>query len=52
VKKLKEYKWSSYNEYINGSKIINTDFALKIFSEDKDTAIQRFISFRANQGDG
>lgn len=45
VKKLKEYKWSSYNEYINTSKIIDTDFALKMFSEDKNTAIQRFISF-------
>lgn len=45
VKKLKEYKWSSYNEYINKSKIIDTEFAFKIFSEDKDTAIQRFINF-------
>ena len=45
VKKLKEYKWSSYNEYINISKIIDTDYVLKIFSEDKDIAIQRFSSF-------
>lgn len=45
IKKLNEYKWSSYNEYINGSKIIDTDFALKMFSKDKVTAMQRFINF-------
>ena len=48
VKELKEYKWSSYNEYVNKlnrSKIIDTDFSLRIFSEDEDTAIKRFISF-------
>ncbi len=51
VKNLKEYKWSSYNEYVNISKITDTDFALKMFSEDKAYAINRFISFNNEQND-
>ena len=45
VKKIKDYKWSSYNEYINTSKIVDTDFALKMFSEEKDIVVRRFMSF-------
>jgi len=48
VKELEEYKWSSYKEYIYGSKIADTDFALGVFAEDKTDktiAIEGFVSF-------
>ncbi|MDD4048075.1 MAG: transposase, partial [Clostridia bacterium] len=45
IKKLEEYKWSSYNEYLNAGKIVDVDLALEIFSEDKMVAIPRFIVF-------
>lgn len=45
VKRLEEYKWSSYKEYIESGKIIDVDFALDFFSEDRAVATQRFISF-------
>ncbi|MDD4496173.1 MAG: transposase [Eubacteriales bacterium] len=45
IKNFEEYKWSSYNEYVDGGKIVDIDFALGIFSVDKTIAIQRFNSF-------
>jgi len=45
VKGIEEYKWSSYKEYIYGSRIADTDFALVIFAEDKTIAVEDFISF-------
>lgn len=45
VKELEEYKWTSYKEYIYGGKIVDTDFALGVFAEDKTIAIEGFVSF-------
>jgi len=45
IKRFEEYKWSSYNEYVDGGKIVEVDFVLNIFSEDKTVALRRFISF-------
>ncbi|MEL7568271.1 MAG: transposase [Dehalobacterium sp.] len=45
IKNLEEYKWCSYIEYITGSKIVDTDFALGIFSGDKSVAIESFINY-------
>lgn len=39
------YPWSSYSEYINSEKLVNTCFALGIFNQDKEKAIQEFIEF-------
>lgn len=39
IAKTEEYKWSSYNEYIGKSKIVNTKILLSIFS------IKEFIEF-------
>lgn len=36
------YKWSSYNEYIVKQKIIDTEFILKLFGEEKQTAKVEF----------
>jgi len=42
---IESYKWSSYKEYIKNPRLINPDFALKMFDEDRDKAITRFIRF-------
>ena len=38
----KNYKWSSYNEVMNGSKIIDRDLILGIYNDNKFYAIQKF----------
>ena len=45
VKDIKDYKWSSYNEYINKSVVIDKDFALEMFSMDKAKAVESFCKF-------
>lgn len=42
---IEAYKWSSYKEYLDKEYIVNTDFILKIFDENREKAIQSFISF-------
>lgn len=39
------YKWSSYQEYINNSKIIDNKMILSIFSKDLEIAKKEFIKF-------
>lgn len=48
VKRLEDYKWSSYTEYINESKkskTCNTDFILSILQEKRSESIRSFIEF-------
>ncbi|MGI5912282.1 MAG: REP-associated tyrosine transposase, partial [Syntrophomonadaceae bacterium] len=45
VKDIAEYRWSSFLEYTRNSKIIDTDFVLKLFNDDKKKAIASFIEF-------
>jgi len=40
--KTEEYRWSSYNEVIYGSKIIDRDFILSIYNDNKTCAINEF----------
>ena len=42
TKDIASYRWSSYNEYINQPKIVNIEFALKMFHQERDKAIERF----------
>ena len=42
---LEKYKWSSYKEYIKQSRIVNTNFGLRLFSPDKAKAIAEFRAF-------
>lgn len=48
---IQEYKWSSYNDYLNLDGLTDTDFALKIFDPDKKKAIEHFISFHGREND-
>ncbi len=43
VKSTQEYKWSSYNDYINNNAIIDTNFILEFFSVDREKALELFI---------
>ena len=45
VKDISTYKWSSYNEYIKEAVVINKDFVLGMFSNDKAKAIELFWKF-------
>ncbi|GAB6159012.1 hypothetical protein JCM39194_22120 [Desulfotomaculum varum] len=45
TKDIDQYKWSSFHEYIYKSKIVDTDFALQIFSGNREMAIENFIAF-------
>ena len=42
IEKTENYKWSSYNAYINGSNFVNVDFLLNMLSNDYYTAINQF----------
>ena len=47
VKLLSDYLWSSYNYYLTENKncIVDTDFALEMFSKNKKNAIKAFKDF-------
>lgn len=49
IAKINEYRWSSYNEFINKNKICDTTIILKLFGNDKKEAIKNFIIFN-NKG--
>ena len=45
ISTIEKYKWSSYNKYIKGSKLINTKFVLKLFSTDKQVAVNNYKEY-------
>ena len=45
VNKIAEYKWSSYNEYINGEGLADSQFALEVLSDDHTVSLEKFINF-------
>lgn len=42
---IEGYKWSSYQEYIGKQNIIDTEFILKLFSTEKQTAKEKFKKY-------
>lgn len=50
-KKMFDYRWSSYCEYINNVGITDIDFALGFFAEDKKEAIKEFIKYHGEQNE-
>jgi hypothetical protein len=48
---LVSYPYSSYSEYTDKTKLINTTFALKLFNQDQDKAIEEFTSFHHQTND-
>jgi putative transposase len=45
VKSVADYQWSSISEYINGSELIDADFALKMFNADREKAVKSLLQF-------
>ncbi|MEG6615169.1 transposase [Peptococcaceae bacterium 1198_IL3148] len=50
VNNIEAYKWSSYKEYIIKAEIVNVDFTLAMFAEDRETA-KRFKEFNMAAND-
>lgn len=45
ISTIEKYKWSSYNEYISKSRIVHTDNILKLFSDNKEIAINSYKEY-------
>ncbi|AKL93674.1 transposase [Clostridium aceticum] len=45
VKKIQEYRWSSYKEYTEKTKVCDIDFPLNLFSKDRQKALKLFKEF-------
>ncbi|MEG6586882.1 transposase [Dendrosporobacter sp. 1207_IL3150] len=45
VKKMSDYHWSSYQGYFGYSNLVDTDFAMDMFSSDPEIAVRRFEKF-------
>ena len=45
VSGIEDYEWSSYKEYHRPSNIVDTNFALQMFSPDKNEALAEFSKF-------
>ncbi len=51
VESVKEYRWSSYHEYIAGnSKFVDCNFILKLFDDDSKKALTLFENFHEQVG--
>ena len=50
VKNVEDYKWSSYNDYINEDQITDTEFAFSLFSNEEHKK-QAFIRFNNESND-
>lgn len=49
AKDVSGYKWSSYNEYMGNINIVDIDFALDLFSPDRESALRLFREFNSKQ---
>jgi len=49
VKKISDYPWSSYREYIEKPKMCDIEFSLNLFSKDRDQAIRLFREFNLEE---
>lgn len=45
IAEMEEYSWSSYQEYLKESKIIETNQLLRLFGENKSEAMYNFVEF-------
>lgn len=48
ISEMIDYRWSSYKEFIEGDKIISSDFIFSIFGDKKLNAMNNFIAFHNN----
>lgn len=45
VEQIKDYRWSSYHEYINKNSLVDVEFIHEFFSKEKKRFIDGFIEF-------
>lgn len=45
VEDISIYPWSTYNEYVNDTYLVEKDFVLKMFAENSENALRAFIEF-------
>ena len=45
ISDIETYKWGSFKEYIERSRIVNTNLVLAMFSTERDKALARFHIF-------
>jgi putative transposase len=48
---LKEYRWSSYNDYLRKSELTDTAFIQRLFSENTEQAIRAYCEFMTKKQD-
>ena len=46
---MNEYRWSSYNEYINNSNLVETRMILNILGKTKQEAIKNFVAIHQRE---
>jgi REP element-mobilizing transposase RayT len=51
VSSIEQYRWSSMVEYTNIPKVVDTSFALSLFSDDREKAVESFIQFSEASND-
>jgi Mg/Co/Ni transporter MgtE len=51
TKKIDQYNWSSYKEYVKRAQIIDVDLLLEMFNDNREEAIQRFIEYNNEVND-
>lgn len=42
---IEKYRWSSYNEYIKKCKIVNINYVLNLFGEERNIAIEKYKEY-------
>lgn len=45
VTSIEQYPWSSFGEYLNRPIVVDTDFALKMFDDNREKAVKSLIEF-------
>jgi len=51
IRNVSDYKWSSYNEYVEKPKIIDINFTLQMLSGDRKKALELFKEYTNQQND-
>jgi hypothetical protein len=51
-KEIKDYRWSSYNDYLRKSDLTDTTFIKSLFSEDKELATKAYCSYMLKEQNG
>jgi len=51
VDKIEHYPWSSYNAYIRQGSLIDQDFVLNIFNNNREKALKEFVKFNNQNTD-